>query len=44
MDARDGYFKATLIMAKHSEEYKAPHDTKEAQSKGLIKTLEGATR
>ena len=40
----EGYFKATLIMAKHSEEYKAPHDAKEAQSKGLIKTLEGATR
>jgi cytochrome c-type biogenesis protein CcmE len=38
----DGYFKATLIMAKHSEEYKAPHDAKEAQDKGLIKTLEGA--
>jgi cytochrome c-type biogenesis protein CcmE len=38
----DGFFKATLIMAKHSEEYKAPHDVKEAQDKGLIKTLEGA--
>src|SRR5882724_1402015 len=23
----DGYFKATQILAKHSEEYKAPHDT-----------------
>lgn len=22
----EGYFKATLILAKHSEEYKAPHD------------------
>ena len=22
----DGYFKASLILAKHSEEYKAPHD------------------
>ena len=40
----DGYFKASLIMAKHSEEYKAPHDTKEAQSKGLIKTLQEPTR
>jgi cytochrome c-type biogenesis protein CcmE len=40
----EGYFKATLIMAKHSEEYKAPHDVKEAQSKSLMKTLEGATR
>jgi cytochrome c-type biogenesis protein CcmE len=38
----DGYFKATLIMAKHSEEYKAPHDVKEAQDPRLIKTLEGA--
>ena len=40
----DGYFKASLIMAKHSEEYKAPHDTKEAQSKKLIQTLEAPTR
>ena len=40
----DGYFKASLIMAKHSEEYKAPHDTKESQSKGLIKTLEEPKR
>jgi len=38
----DGYFKATLIMAKHSEEYKAPHDVKEAQDPRLLKTLEGA--
>ena len=41
---RDGYFKASLIMAKHSEEYKAPHDTKESQSKTLIKTLEEPKR
>jgi cytochrome c-type biogenesis protein CcmE len=40
----DGYFKASLIMAKHSEEYKAPHDTKESQSKALIKTLEEPKR
>ena len=40
----EGYFRATHIMAKHSEEYKAPHDTKEAQSKRLIKTLEAPTR
>jgi cytochrome c-type biogenesis protein CcmE len=38
----DGYFKASLIMAKHSEEYKAPHDVKEAQDPRLIKTLEGS--
>ena len=38
----DGYFKSTQIMAKHSEEYKAPHDAKTAQSKQLLKTLEPA--
>jgi cytochrome c-type biogenesis protein CcmE len=38
---RDGYFKATLIMAKHSEEYKAPHDTSQAGYKELMKTLRG---
>jgi cytochrome c-type biogenesis protein CcmE len=35
----DGYFKAGLIMAKHSEEYKAPHDASQAGYKELIKTL-----
>lgn len=40
----EGYFKASLIMAKHSEEYKAPHDTSEAQSKGMLKTLEEPKR
>ncbi len=40
----DGWFKASLILAKHSEEYKAPHDPKAAQSKGLIKTLQEPTR
>ena len=40
----DGYFKASLIMAKHSEEYKAPHDTKESQSKTILKTLEEPKR
>ena len=40
----DGYFKATQILAKHSEEYKAPHDAKEAQSPRLIKTLEKGER
>ena len=34
----EGYFKATLILAKHSEEYKAPHDG-EAGYKELIKSL-----
>ena len=37
----DGYFKAGLIMAKHSEEYKAPHDASGAGYKELIKTLRG---
>jgi cytochrome c-type biogenesis protein CcmE len=36
--SQDGYFKATLILAKHSEEYKAPHDG-EAGYKELMKTL-----
>jgi cytochrome c-type biogenesis protein CcmE len=40
----DGYFKASLIMAKHSEEYKAPHDIKESQSRTLLKTLEDPKR
>ena len=40
----EGYCKATHIMAKHSEEYKAPHDTKEAQSKRLLDTLDKAER
>ena len=34
-----GYFKATLILAKHSEEYKAPHDGNEAGYRELIKSL-----
>ena len=34
----DGYFKATLILAKHSEEYKAPHDG-EAGYRELMKSL-----
>ena len=37
----DGYFKAGLIMAKHSEEYKAPHDASQAGYKELIKTFRG---
>lgn len=37
----DGYFKATLILAKHSEDYKAPHDGGEAGYKELIKSLKG---
>jgi cytochrome c-type biogenesis protein CcmE len=39
---QQGYFKASLILAKHSEEYKAPHDgSAEAGYKELIRTLRG---
>ena len=34
----EGYFKATLILAKHSEEYKAPHEG-ESRGKELMKSL-----
>lgn len=40
----EGYFKATLIMAKHSEEYRAPTGQTEAGYKELIKSLTGAER
>jgi cytochrome c-type biogenesis protein CcmE len=40
----DGYFKAGLIMAKHSEEYKAPHGTSQAGYKELLRTLRGDGR
>jgi cytochrome c-type biogenesis protein CcmE len=42
--APDGYFKATTILAKHSEEYKAPHDDRQAGVQELMKTLKGDTR
>ncbi len=35
----EGFFKASLILAKHSEEYKAPHDSNQAGYKELLKTL-----
>ena len=35
----DGHFKATLILAKHSEEYKAPHDTSGADYRDFVKSL-----
>jgi cytochrome c-type biogenesis protein CcmE len=38
---KDGYFEASLILAKHSEEYKAPHDPSQAGHKELLKTLKG---
>lgn len=37
----EGYFKASTILAKHSEEYKAPHDPDQAGYKELMKTLRG---
>ncbi|MBI4636848.1 MAG: cytochrome c maturation protein CcmE [Candidatus Rokubacteria bacterium] len=37
----EGHFKATLILAKHSEEYKAPHGESEAGYKELLRTLRG---
>jgi len=40
----DGYFKASLILAKHSEEYKAPHDGGTTLGKDLIRTLQGEGR
>jgi cytochrome c-type biogenesis protein CcmE len=40
----DGSVKATQILAKHSEEYKAPHDKSEAGYKEMIKTLKKTDR
>ena len=40
----DGSVKATQILAKHSEEYKAPHDKNEAGYKEMIKTLKKTDR
>jgi len=40
----EGYFRATHIMAKHSEEYKAPHDTSQAGVKELMRTLSEPAR
>jgi len=42
--SHDGYFQATTILAKHSEEYKAPHDGSQAGYKELLKTLRGEER
>jgi len=38
---KDGYFKASLILAKHSEEYKAPREGAQPGYKELIKSLRG---
>lgn len=37
---RDGTFQATTIMAKHSEEYRAPHDAQTGYQE-LLRTLRG---
>jgi cytochrome c-type biogenesis protein CcmE len=38
----EGYFQASVILAKHSEEYKAPHDDRSAAGyRELIRTLKG---
>jgi cytochrome c-type biogenesis protein CcmE len=42
--APEGYFRSSHIMAKHSEEYQAPHDTKAAPPKRLLKTLDAGER
>ncbi|MCI0548257.1 MAG: cytochrome c maturation protein CcmE [Candidatus Rokubacteria bacterium] len=37
----DGHFQAGLIMAKHSEEYKAPHDGADPGYRELLRTFRG---
>ena len=39
-----GYFQATQILAKHSEEYKAPHDAAKPGYQELMKSLRGETK
>ena len=35
----EGYFRAAMIMAKHSEEYRAPSDAHEAGLREMMKSL-----
>jgi len=42
--AAGGYFQATQILAKHSEEYKAPHDGAKPGYQELMKSLRGAEK
>jgi cytochrome c-type biogenesis protein CcmE len=42
--ASEGYFRSAHIMAKHSEEYEAPHDTKATSSPRLLETLAPGAR
>jgi cytochrome c-type biogenesis protein CcmE len=39
-----GYFQATQILAKHSEEYKAPHDGAQPGYQELMKSLRSAEK
>ena len=39
-----GYFEATQILAKHSEEYKAPHDGTKPGYQELMKSLRGESK
>jgi cytochrome c-type biogenesis protein CcmE len=39
-----GYFQATQILAKHSEEYKAPHDGAQPGYQELMKSLRSADK
>jgi cytochrome c-type biogenesis protein CcmE len=41
---RDGYFEATQILAKHSEEYKAPHDGAKPGYQEIMKSLRSAEK
>jgi cytochrome c-type biogenesis protein CcmE len=40
----EGYFKATQILAKHSEEYRAPHDPSQVRDTELLRTLKRGNR
>ena len=40
----DGHFKATQILAKHSEEYRAPHDPSQVRDTELLRTLKRGNR
>lgn len=41
---REGHFQATQILAKHSEEYQAPHDGVQPGYQELMKSLRGASK
>ena len=41
---KEGYFQAAQILAKHSEEYQAPHDGAQPGYQELMKSLRNATQ